>query len=221
MKVAIILSGCGVYDGAEIHESVLTLLALTRAGAEVICAAPNITQRHVINHLTGEALEDEDRNVLEEAARIARGSIKRLDELSINELSAIIFVGGFGVAKNLSSLAFDGNTYDIDPIINSLIQEAHQLNKALGFICIAPALAAAALGSQKIRLTIGNDPATAAILASKGAQHVNCAVDEVVVDTANRIVTTPAYMLANDIVEAETGINQLVAEVLKLASPTE
>jgi len=215
-KVAVILSGCGVFDGAEIYESVLTLLALARAGAKVTCAAPDITQRHVINHATGEKVEDEDRNVLEEAARIARGEIKRINELRLSELDAIIFVGGFGVAKNLSSLAFDGKAYDIDPIIQSLIQEAHQSGKALGFMCIAPALAASALGANKVRLTIGDDTDTAGILQSKGATHINCAVNDCVVDTANRVVTTPAYMLAEDILQAEAGINKLVTELLKL-----
>jgi enhancing lycopene biosynthesis protein 2 len=216
-KVAVILSGCGVFDGAEIHESVLTLLALARAGAKVTCAAPDITQRHVINHATGEEIEDEDRNVLEEAARISRGEIKRMDELRLSELDAIIFVGGFGVAKNLSSLAFDGKAYDIDPIIHSFIQDAHQAHKALGFMCIAPALAASALGANQVRLTIGNDADTAAILESKGATHINCPVNEVVVDTANRVVTTPAYMQAENILQAEAGINKLVSELLKLA----
>jgi len=215
-NVAVILSGCGVFDGAEIHESVLTLLALARAGAKVTCAAPDIAQRHVINHVTGEELEDEDRNVLEEAARITRGEIKHLSQIKLEEVDAIIFVGGFGVAKNLSSLAFDGIEYDIDPIINDLIQDAHQQSKALGFICIAPILAAAALGPRKVRLTIGNDEDTAAILEHKGAQHVNCAVDEIVVDTTHRVVTTPAYMLAKDILQAEAGINNLVTAVLNL-----
>ena len=215
-KVAVILSGCGVFDGAEIHESVLTLLALARAGAKVTCAAPEITQRHVINHATGEVVEDEDRNVLEEAARISRGEIQRLDEIRMEQLDAIIFVGGFGVAKNLSSLAFDGMAYDIDPIIQSLIQDAHQRKIAQGFMCIAPALAAAALGHEKVSLTIGNDADTAAILENKGAQHINCTVDEIVVDSANRVVTTPAYMLAEDILQAEAGINKLVAALLEL-----
>ncbi len=216
-NVAVILSGCGVYDGSEIHEAVLTLLALARAGAKVTCAAPDIAQRHVINHATGEETEDGDRNVLEEAARISRGEIKRIDALRLNQLDAILFVGGFGVAKNLSSLAFDGPAYDIDPIINSFIQDAHQAQKALGFMCIAPALAASALGAKKVRLTIGNDADTAAILEGKGAAHINCPVDDVVVDTANRVVTTPAYMLAESILDAEAGINKLVDEVLKLA----
>lgn len=216
-KVAVILSGCGVFDGAEIHESVLTLLALARGGAKVTCAAPDIAQRHVINHATGEEVEGEDRNVLEEAARISRGEIEHLGQIKLNQFDAIIFVGGFGVAKNLSSLAFDGIDYDIDPIINSLIQDAHQQSKALGFICIAPVLAAAALGSKKVRLTIGNDAETAAILEHKGAQHVNCAVDEIVIDTTHCVVTTPAYMLAKDILQAEAGINKLVTAVLELA----
>jgi enhancing lycopene biosynthesis protein 2 len=216
-KVAIILSGCGVYDGSEIHESVLTLLALARAGAQVICAAPDITQKHVIDHSTGCEMEDEDRNVLQESARIARGEITPLDSLRTDDFDALIFVGGFGVAKNLSSFAFDGPAYDVDPGVVSLIEEAHAAKKALGFICIASVLAARALGNQGVRLTIGNNAETAASLESKGATHVDCSVKDIVVDSVNRVVSTPAYMLAESILEAEIGINKLVAAVLKLA----
>ncbi|WP_269525134.1 isoprenoid biosynthesis glyoxalase ElbB [Coraliomargarita parva] len=216
-KVAVVLSGCGVFDGAEIHESVLTLLALDRAGAKVTCTAPDIAQKHVVNHATGEEEEEENRNVLEEAARIARGSIESMNDLAPDEFDAIIFVGGYGAAKNLCSLAFDGAEYDTDALIVDFIQTAHEQGKALGFMCIAPALAASALGSKGVQLTIGNDADTAAALEKKGAKHVNCPVDDVVVDPANKVVTTPAYMLAESITQAESGINKLVAEVLKLA----
>jgi len=215
-KVAVILSGCGVYDGAEINEAVLTLLALARAGAEVICAAPDIDQKQVINHSTGEELEDEYRNVKDEAARIARGKICRLDDLEHENPDALIFVGGYGVAKNLSSFAFDGASYDVDPLVVSLIEKAHEAGKPQGFMCIAPVLAARALGAKQVQVTIGNDPETATALESKGARHVKCTVDDIVVDTANRVVTTPAYMLAKSILDAEAGINKLVAKVLKL-----
>jgi enhancing lycopene biosynthesis protein 2 len=216
-KVAVILSGCGVYDGSEIHEAVLTLLALARAGAKVTCAAPDIDQTHVINHSKGAVAEDTQRNVLEEAARISRGEITSLGALDLENQDAIIFVGGFGVAKNLSDLAFKGPAYEVAPEVSALIKKAHTGKKALGFMCIAPALAAASLGDQHVRLTIGNDNGTAAALESKGARHVNCPVDEIVIDETNRVVTTPAYMLAEDILEAEAGINKLVAAVLKLA----
>lgn len=215
-KVAVILSGCGAYDGAEIQEAVLTLLALDRAKAEVTCAAPNITQKHVINHRTGEEMVDEDRNVLIEASRISRGAIQSLSALEVDRFDALIFVGGFGAAKNLSSFAFDGAAYDADPEVVELIQKAHAQGLPLGFMCIAPVLAARALGEKGVQLTIGNDPEIAAALEAKGAKHVDCPVDQAVTDKANRVVSTPAYMLAQSISEAEAGINQLVAAVLAL-----
>jgi enhancing lycopene biosynthesis protein 2 len=216
VKVAVILSGCGVYDGAEIQESVLTLLALAKAGAEVSCLAPDIAQRQVIDHTSGDVLEDEDRNVMVEAARISRGEILPLDNARVDDFDSFIYVGGFGVAKNLSSYAFDGANYDVDPAVIDLIQSTHAAGKPQGFICIAPVLAARALGEQHVKLTIGNDAATAAALEAKGAQHIDCSVDSIVVDQSNRVVTTPAYMLAQSITEAERGINQLVEAVLKL-----
>ncbi|MDQ8207134.1 isoprenoid biosynthesis glyoxalase ElbB [Coraliomargarita sp. SDUM461003] len=214
-KVAVILSGCGVYDGAEIQESVLTLLALAKAGAEVSCIAPDIAQRHVIDHATGEELEDEDRNVMTEAARISRGEILPFDNVRAENFDAFIYVGGFGVAKNLSSYAFDGSDYDVDPAVIDLIQSAHEAGKAQGFMCIAPVLAARALGAQHVQLTIGNDSDAATAIEAKGARHLACKVDSIVVDEANRVVSTPAYMLAKSITEAEAGINQLVNAVLK------
>lgn len=215
-KVAVILSGCGVYDGSEINESVLTLLALDHAKAEVTCAAPNIVQKHVIDHTTGSEMIDEDRNVMREASRISRGEIASLDNLNVSEFDAVIFVGGFGAAKNLSSYAFDGVNYDVDPGVVDLIQQAHAEGKALGFMCIAPVLAARALGQHGVQLTIGNDPETAAALEAKGAKHVECPVDQAVTDQENRVVSTPAYMLANSISEAEAGITKLVKAVLEL-----
>lgn len=217
IKVAVILSGCGVYDGAEIQESVLTLLALAKAGAEVSCLAPDIAQRQVIDHSSGLVLEDEDRNVMVEAARISRGEILPLDNAKADDFDSFIYVGGFGVAKNLSSYAFDGANYDVDPAVIDLIQAAHAAGKPQGFICIAPVLAARALGEQHVKLTIGNDPATAAALEAKGAHHIDCSVDSIVVDQSKRVVTTPAFMLAQSITEAERGINQLVEAVLKLS----
>lgn len=216
-KVAVILSGCGVYDGSEIHESVLTLLALARAGANVQCVAPDITQKHVIDHSKGQEMLDEDRNVMVEASRISRGDIQPLDSVLVGDFDAFIFVGGFGAAKNLSSYAFDGPDYDADPGVIDLIQAAHAAGKPQGFMCIAPILAARALGQNGVQLTIGNDAGTAAALTRKGAQHVICPVDSVVIDATNRVISTPAYMLAESITDAEGGINKLVTEVLKLS----
>ncbi|MFO8026132.1 MAG: isoprenoid biosynthesis glyoxalase ElbB [Opitutales bacterium] len=215
-KVAVILSGCGAYDGAEINEAVLTLLALDRAKAEVTCAAPDIAQKQVINHSTGTEMADEHRNVMIEASRISRGSIQSLQALQAAEFDAIIFVGGYGAAKNLSSYAFDGAEYDADPEVVDLIQRAHAQSIPLGFMCISPVLAARALGDKAVQLTIGNDPEIAATLEGKGAKHIDCPVDEAVTDKDNLVVSTPAYLLANAITEAEAGINKLVASVLEL-----
>lgn len=217
IKVAVILSGCGVYDGSEIHESVLTLLALARAGADVSCVAPDIAQKHVIDHSKGDVMEDEDRNVMVEAARIARGDILPLDNVSACDFDAFIYVGGFGVAKNLSSYAFDGAAYNVDAAVIELIRSAHEASKPQGFMCIAPVLAAGALGNKGVVLTIGNDADTAAALEGKGAQHQECPVNGIITDQANRVVSTPAYMLAQSIIEAEVGINRLVEAVLQLA----
>ncbi|MGC6455174.1 MAG: isoprenoid biosynthesis glyoxalase ElbB [Coraliomargaritaceae bacterium] len=216
-KVAIILSGCGVYDGSEIHETVLTQLALARHGAEVTCAAPNMKQAHVFDHYAGQVSDEESRNVLTESARLARGEIIEIESLDIKAQDAIIFPGGFGAAKNLCNYAFEGSSYSTQPIIEALIRKAHEMGKILGFICISPAVAAATLGSEQIEITIGNDLETAGALQSKGAHHINCASDDIVVDSQNRIVSTPAYMLAQNLLEVEVGINKLVDKVLEMA----
>jgi enhancing lycopene biosynthesis protein 2 len=216
-KVAVILSGCGVLDGAEIHESVLVLLALDRANAQAVCAAPDIPQREVVNHLNQQVMKSESRNVLVESARIARGAIVPLNQLRVTEVDAIILPGGFGAAKNLSDFAPQGPRFSIEPEVAKVLQEAHRAGKPLGFVCIAPAMAAKLFGAEKVELTIGSDPATAGALQACGATHINCPVRNVVIDRRLKVVTTPAYMLAQRITEAEAGINKLVQAVLELA----
>lgn len=218
IKVAVILSGCGVMDGAEIHESVLTLLALDKSGAEIVCTAPDIPQLHVVNHAQGEPQENTSRNVLEEAARIARGNIIPLSQLKVEDVDAAIFPGGFGAAKNLCSFATEGTDMTLQSDVAEFLTAMHAAGKPLGFICIAPAIAAKAFGDKNLSFTIGNDPETAKSLESFGGQHVDKAVDDIVVDEKLKIVSTPAYMLAQRISEAETGINRLVKAVLELAS---
>lgn len=213
-KVGVVLSGCGVYDGAEITESVLTLLALSRAGAQAICFAPDKVQSDVINHLTGEAMAD-SRNVLIEAARIARGDIHPLNMAKAEALDALIVPGGFGAAKNLSNFAAQGSQCEVDDDLKALAQQMHQQGKPLGFICIAPALLPK-IFDFPLRLTIGTDIDTAEIVEEMGGEHVPCPVDDIVVDEDNKIVTTPAYMLAKNIAEAAVGIEKLVARVLVL-----
>ncbi len=216
-RVAVILSGCGVFDGAEIHESVLVLLALDRANARIICAAPDVPQHHVINHLTKQPASGETRNVLVESARIARGNIIPLSQLKVGDIDAIILPGGFGAAKNLCTFALAGETFEVNPEVAEIVQKTHQAGKPVGFVCIAPAIAVKLFGKEQVEFTIGNDASTAKALAASGGTHVNCNVFNVVVDRRLKIVTTPAYMLAQRITEAEAGISKLVQAVLEMA----
>ncbi|MHC8317160.1 isoprenoid biosynthesis glyoxalase ElbB [Pseudomonas sp. LB3P31] len=213
-KIAVILSGCGVYDGAEIHESVITLLRLDQRGAQVQCFAPNIAQMHVINHLTGEEMP-ESRNVLVESARIARGNIKDIREASVEDFDALIVPGGFGAAKNLSNFATDGAGCTVQPDVLALTEAFAEAGKPVGLICISPALAAKIYGPG-VTCTIGNDADTAAAMNKMGATHAECAVTDIVEDKARKLVSTPAYMLAQSISEAASGINKLVDRVLEL-----
>ena len=213
-KVAVILSGSGVYDGAEIHESVITLLRLDQRGAQVQCFAPNIAQLHVINHLTGEEMP-ETRNVLVESARIARGNIKDIREADVNDFDALIVPGGFGAAKNLSNFAVEGAGCSVQPEVLALAEAFAEAGKPVGLMCISPALAAKIYGPG-VTCTIGNDADTAAAMNKMGATHEDCAVTDIVEDKARKLVTTPAYMLAQTISEAASGINKLVDRVLEL-----
>jgi enhancing lycopene biosynthesis protein 2 len=215
-KVAVVLAGCGFYDGAEINEAVLTLLCLEQQGATYQCFAPNVQQMHVINHLTGQVAEGESRNVLVEAARIARGRIKDVREARVDEFDALLVPGGFGAAKNLSNFAVAGAAMVVQPDFLTLARAFHQKGKPIGLICIAPVMAAAICG-EGARCTIGNDAGTAAAIEAMGAEHLSCPVSEARVDTEHKLVTTPAYMLAGGVAEAYSGISECVKEVLALA----
>jgi len=214
-KVAIILSGCGVYDGAEITETVLTLLALEQAGGQYQCFAPNMAQHHVINHITGDKMP-ETRNVLVESARIARGEVQDLKLAKAQYFDALIIPGGFGAAKNLCDFAFSGENTKVHPDVARLVADMQQAGKPLGFICIAPAMIPK-LYPQGTQLSIGNDVETAAKIEKMGGVHINCPVQDVVIDQIHKVVSTPAYMLANSILEAQKGINKLVETVLKMS----
>jgi enhancing lycopene biosynthesis protein 2 len=212
-KIAVVLSGCGVYDGAEIHEATLTLLAIARQGAHYQCFAPDVEQAHVVNHLTGEAM-NETRNVLVESARIARGNIKPLSGFQAADFDAIVFPGGFGVAKNLCSFAFDG----IDCIVNAdaqnAVQAMHKAKKPIGALCISPVLIAKILGD--VEVTIGNDPGTSGALEQMGSKHVVASHGDVVIDRHNRVVTTPCYMLDATIDQIAVGAENVIKTILSL-----
>ena len=213
-NIAVVLSGCGVYDGTEIHESVITLLRLSQRGAHVQCFAPNIAQLHVINHLTGEEMP-ESRNVLVESARIARGEIKDIREARVEDFDALIVPGGFGAAKNLSSFATEGAACSVQPDVLALAEAFAEAGKPIGLMCISPAIAAKIYGPGVI-CTIGKDADTAAAVEKMGGTHQECEVSDIVEDKARKLVSTPAYMLAQSISEAASGINKMVDRVLEL-----
>ena len=213
-KVGLVLSGCGVNDGSEIHEAVITMLELDKAGAEMVLMAPNIDQLHVINHATGEEMDD-SRNVLIESARISRGNIEDIAGVTSDNLDALIFPGGFGVSKNLSDYAMSGMECSVNPDVLRLSREVHNDQKPIGVICIAPAIMANILAGET-ELTIGFDEQTATDIDAMGAKHVLCPVDEIVIDKEKKVVSTPAYMEAKSIKEAASGIEKLVAEILSM-----
>ena len=215
-NIAVILSGSGVFDGSEIHEAVLTLLSLDRKGAKYQCFAPNIDQHHVVNHLTGEE-QPETRNVLVEAARIARGEIKPLSELDASGFDAVVLPGGFGAAKNLCDFAFNGSKLTVNGEVAASVKAFIDTSKPVGLMCIAPAMAGRLFG-EGVKATIGTDAETASALEQTGVRHEDCPVNDIVVDDIHKLVTTPAYMLAQTISEAATGIDKLVGKVLELST---
>ena len=217
MKVGVLLSGSGVNDGSEIHESVLTMLFLDRSNVEIVLMAPNIDQMHVVNHYTGQEM-DEFRNVLVESARIARGDIKDMAEIRGDDLDALIIPGGLGVAKNLSDYAMSGSECSVNPDVYRMVVEMILAKKPIGAICIAPAMMAKILAEQDMSatLTIGSDKSESDDIKAMGSQHQNCSTEEVVIDNENSIVTTPAYMDAKSISEAAMGIEKLVGQVISM-----
>jgi enhancing lycopene biosynthesis protein 2 len=217
-RIAVCLAGCGVNDGSEIHESVLTLLALSRAGVKVQCCAPDDLQHDLVNHLNGDVQQEGSRNILEESARIARGEIVPLSKIDAADFDAIIFPGGFGAAKNLCDFALVGADARAHPEVERVICNFVDSQKVLGFICIAPAICASALRNHHVvpELTIGNCPETAKALETMGAKHVASQVDQIHVDVENRIVSTPAYMLATNLVDLAKGIDSLVNQVVAM-----
>lgn len=215
-KVGVILSGCGVFDGAEIHEAVLTLLSLEEAGATYRCLAPN-KPLQTIDHLAKVPAGD-TRNVLVESARIARGEIDDLARVKGTDFDAIVLPGGFGAAKNLCTFAAEGPGCSADPEVARVLREAHAAGKPIGFMCIAPAVAARVFGKDlHPTLTIGTDPGTAAALEKMEARHAACPVSDLVVDEANRILSTPAYMEGRSVKEVYTGIRKMVGKLVEMA----
>jgi enhancing lycopene biosynthesis protein 2 len=212
-KIAVVLAGNGVFDGAEIHEATLTLYAISKNNATYEVFAPNIKQHHVINHITGEEMPEE-RNVLIEASRIARGKIKNLAEFKANDFDALIFPGGFGVAKNLCSFAYDGDKCDVNHDVEKAIRSMIEQEKPIGALCIAPVLISKILGD--VELTIGQDKGTAESISRMGSRHIETTHGEVIVDKKHKIVTTPCYMLDANISQIGDGAFNIVKAILEL-----
>lgn len=224
IKVGVMLSGCGVEDGSEIYEAVLTILELEKAGVEIVAMAPDVEQAHVVNHYTGQEARDSARYVLTESARITRGKIVSVQTVSAHGLDALILVGGFGAAKNLCTYASDGARATVNSSVERLIGEMHGLGKPIGAMCIASVVVALALQGKTrspLAITIGNDEKTAGDLQTLGVSHNLAQVGEICVDSANQVFSTPAFMLANGPLEAQSGIAKLVQHVVGVAQKTE
>jgi len=216
-KIGVLLAGCGVMDGSEIHEATLTLYFLDKQGAEVICMAPDKDQLDVVNHVEGRPT-GEKRNVLLEAARIARGKITDVKKVKAEEIDAIVIPGGFGAAKNLCTFAKDGAECRVDEGVAALLKEMHRQKKPIGALCIAPAVIASLFGKELApEITIGTDAGTASAMEKMGAKHRKAQVNEVVVDSRNKIITTPCYMIAQSIKEVGDGAEKLVAKIMEMA----
>jgi enhancing lycopene biosynthesis protein 2 len=221
VRIGVMLSGCGVYDGAEIHEATLSLLALARTGAEAVAMAPDIEQLHVVNHLSGSESSEETRHVLIESARIARGVIKDIREISYRDIDGLIIPGGFGAAKNLTNFAVKGELCDIDPGVKQLVVDMVRARKPVAALCIAPVVLARALMEETDItpvLTIGNDSDTAGKIEAMKARHADCTVTDFVYDEDNNLLSTPCYMLAQNISEVWEGIEKTVERCVQLAN---
>ena len=211
-KFAVILCGCGTLDGSEIHESVMTLLAIDRNGGEYQIFAPNDWQYHVVNHVTGEPM-DEKRNMLLEAARIERGNVKPIEECRVEDFDAVVFPGGYGAAKNLFNYAIKGTKAVVDAEVERVIKDFHTQRKPIGALCISPVLMAKVLGN--ITITVGTDEKTIHDVETFGAQHINTQQTEVIADKENMVFTTPCYMLPATIADIADCAENLIETILE------
>ena len=223
--IGVLLSGNGVYDGSEIHESVFTLLAIDENNGEAICIAPNIDQHHVVNHLTGDEMQ-ETRNVMVEAARIARGAITDLAEMSSNGLDALVIPGGFGAAKNLTKWAFSGPDGEINSEVKRLINDMVANNKPIVGLCMGPTVIAKALEDTNLKphLTVGSTAeaspyeidAISQGLEKAGAVAEMKSINEISIDEANNIICAPSYMMEGSITDVRNNIKQGIDQLFEM-----
>lgn len=225
MRIGVLLSGNGVYDGSEIHEAVLSLLAIDEAGAEWICLAPNYNQHHVINHLTGEEMP-ESRNILAEAARIARGNIKDISGFDIDEIDGLVLPGGFGAAKNFSSWAFQGPAGDVNPQVKEFIQKVMKAGKPIAALCVSPVVIAKTLQGTEAKptLTLGTDASASPYdikgfnegITSVGAQAQMKDITEIAVDEKNKIISAPCYMMEVSIKQVRANSKMAIDKLVEM-----
>ena len=215
-KIAILLAGCGRLDGSEIHESVLTLLSIQQCGANYQCFSLDTPQHHVSNHFTEQDVAFKKRNMLIESARVARGAVKDLCELDVTNFDALIIPGGNGAAFNLFNFATHGKNFSVVPQVKNICLAFTNNKKPVGYICIAPVMIPK-IYNEPINLTIGNDIGIASLLTKLGAIHHDCNVNEICIDEKHKIVTTPAYMLADNILDTYKGIAKRVEKIIDLA----
>ena len=221
-RIGLLLSGCGVQDGSEISETILTILALERADADILAMAPDVEQAQVWNHYTGQEARNEKRDVIAESARLVRGKIVSINTVGAADIDGLILVGGYGAAKNLCTYAVSGTGATVNPEVERLISQLHGLGKPIGAMCIAPVVVALVLGPHKratpLAMTIGTDPNTARDLGILAVKHMDARADQICIDDANNLVTTPAWMSATSVAECEVGITKLVNEVVERVS---
>jgi len=225
-RIGILLSGCGVYDGAEIQEAVLSMLAIEEMGWQTVCIAINEPQHHVVDHTTGNVVETESRNMLVEAARIARGAIHDINEIDSNSLDAVVIPGGFGSAKNFTQWAFSGEKGSIHPKVQQLISDIHASKKTIVALCVSPIVVAKAFegSTVKTQLTIGStkekSPYDIADFSTKMEQIGACTtmktIREINIDTENKIITAPCYMMETNIVAVRNNIRQAIEAIQEL-----
>ncbi|MDP5099187.1 MAG: isoprenoid biosynthesis glyoxalase ElbB [Crocinitomicaceae bacterium] len=225
MKIGVLLSGCGVYDGAEIQEAVLTMLAIEEKGAEVICISLDQPQYHVVNHLNGEVM-NEQRNILIEAARIARGKIHEISTIAPADIDALVIPGGFGSAKNFTKWAFSGPEGDIDPKVKLLIVNMVNVGKPIAALCVSPVVVAKALQGSAItaNMTIGSNAESSpydinsfsAGLKATGVQVDMKTITEIEIDKKNKIISAPCYMMDASLLEVRQNIAMAIEALIDL-----
>jgi enhancing lycopene biosynthesis protein 2 len=224
-KIGILLSGCGVYDGSEIQETVLAMLAIQEVGAEYFCISIDKNQHHVINHLNGTEMA-ETRNMMIESARIARGNVKNINEVEIRDFDALVIPGGFGNAKNLSSWAFDGPKGTILPEVKLLIVNCINAGRPIAALCVSPILIAKAMEDSgfQVELTLGNSADSSpynindfhASLKATGAKTFEKNIEGIQIDEKLKIVSAPCYMIEANILEIRNNIKQAIEALMLL-----